>query len=220
MSKRHRWTDADRATLRALYPEFSAAECAAAIGCSVSSINNQAHALGLRKSREWIARRAAERSARPDHGGRAHQFRPGHATWNKGKPFNSGGRSVETRFKPGRPPSEARNYAPIGAVRISKDGYLERKVTDDHPIPDRRWVAEHRLVWEAAHGQIPDGCIVVFRRGMHTADPAAITADRLELVTRAENMARNTIHNYPAPVKSLIRAVSRAERALKERSNV
>lgn len=220
MSKRHHWTDTDRATLRALYPEFSAAECAAAIGCSVSSVNNQVGRLGLRKSREWIARRAAERSARPDHGGRAHQFRPGHATWNKGKSFNSGGRSVETRFKPGRPPSEARNYAPIGAVRISKDGYLERKVTDDHPIPDRRWVAEHRLVWEAAHGPIPDGCIVVFKRGMHTTVADEITADRLELVTRAENMARNTIHNYPAPVKSLIRAVSRAERALKERSNV
>lgn len=218
--KRHHWTDADRATLRALYHEFSAAECAAAIGCSVSSVNNQVGRLGLRKSREWIARRAAERSARPDHGGRAHQFRPGHATWNKGKPFNSGGRSVETRFKPGRPPSEARNYQPIGAVRISKDGYLERKVTDDHPIPDRRWVAEHRLVWEAAHGPIPDGCIVVFKRGMHTTVADEITADRLELVTRAENMARNTIHNYPAPVKSLIRAVSRAERALKERSNV
>lgn len=216
---RHHWTDTDRATLRALYPEFSAAECAAAIGCSVSSVNNQAHALGLRKSREWIARRAAERSARPDHGGRAHQFRPGHATWNKGKTFNSGGRSVETRFKPGRPPSEARNYQPIGAARISKDGYLERKVTDDHPIPARRWVAEHRLIWEAAHGPIPDGCIVVFKRGMRTTDPAAITADRLELVTRAENMARNTIHNYPAPVKAAMKLLKRAERALEKRTN-
>ena len=216
--KRHAWTDQERDVLRALYPDYSAAECASAIGCSVSSVNNQAHALGLRKSREWIARRAAERSARPDHGGRAHQFRPGHATWNKGTPFNPGGRSVETRFKPGRQPTEARNYAPIGSTRITRNGILERKINDDHPIPDRRWVAEHRLVWETAHGPIPDGHIVVFKRGMHTTDPAAITADRLELVTRAENMARNTLHRYPKEVAQLIQLRGALNRKINART--
>lgn len=210
--KRHIWTDQERDVLRALYVDYSAAECAAAMGMTEKQVQMQAKALGLRKSLEWIARRAAERSARPDHGGRAHQFRPGHATWNKGKPFNSGGRSVETRFKPGRPPSEARNYAPIGSTRITRDGILERKVTA------RRWVAEHRLVWESAHGPIPDGCIVVFKRGMHTTDPAAITADRLELVTRAENMARNTLHRYPKEVAQLIQLRGALNRKINART--
>lgn len=58
-----------------------------------------------------------------------------------------------------------RNYVPIGSTRISKDGYLERKVTDDHPVPARRWVGEHRLVWEAANGPIPEGHVVVFLDG-------------------------------------------------------
>lgn len=216
--KRHTWTDGESECLRALYPQYSAAECAAALGLTVNQVQRKAAQMGLRKSREWIAQRAAELSSRPDHGGRAHQFPRGLTPWNKGKPFYSGGRSVETRFKPGRLPTEARNYAPIGSTRITRDGILERKVTDDHPIPARRWVAEHRLVWEAAHGSIPDGHIVVFKRGMHTTDPAAITADRLELVTRAENMTRNTLHRYPKEVPQLIQLRGALNRKINART--
>jgi len=102
---------------------------------------------------------------------------------------------------------------------MSRDGYLERKVSDDRSIqPARRWVAAHRLVWEAAHGPVPAGHIVRFKPGMHTTVAEQITVDRLELYSRAANMAQNSIHNYPVPVKSLIRAVKRAERALENRS--
>lgn len=216
--KRHIWTPADRAQLRRIYPIYSAAECAEIIGCSVSSAYNQAHQMGLRKSTDWIAQRARERSLQPEHGGRRHQFRPGHQTWNKGQPFDSGGRSVETRFKAGRAPHENSNYLPIGSLRITRDGLLERKTTDDQTVyPARRWVAVHRLVWEAAHGPIPRGHLVVFRPGMHTTSVEAITLDRLELITRAENMRRNTIHRYPDELKSAIRLIKRAERALENR---
>ena len=68
---RHIWTDAEREILRALYPTYSAAECAAALGLTVEQVNRQAYRLGLRKTREWIAERARERSLQPDHGGRA-----------------------------------------------------------------------------------------------------------------------------------------------------
>lgn len=99
--------------------------------------------------------------------GRTGQFEKGHVTFNKGrKGWQAGGRSVETQFKKGRPAHEARNYLPIGSTRVSKDGYIERKVTDDPSIaPARRWVGEHRLLWEAAHGPIPEGHAVVFLDG-------------------------------------------------------
>lgn len=102
---------------------------------------------------------------------------------------------------------------------MCRDGYLERKVTDDpSKKPARRWIAAHRLVWEAANGPVPAGYMVRFRAGMATTEESEITIDRLELVSRAYNMAQNSIHNYPIPVKSLIRAVKRAERALENRS--
>lgn len=98
---------------------------------------------------------------------RTGHFLPGHVPFNKGKKgWQAGGRSVETQFKKGEMSGAAqRNYKPIGSTRISKDGYLERKVTDDHPVPARRWVGEHRLIWEAENGPIPDGHVVVFLDG-------------------------------------------------------
>lgn len=84
------------------------------------------------------------------------------------------------------------NYVPIGTLRVSKDGYLERKMNDDPNIyPARRWVAVHRLVWEASHGPIPDGHIVVFKPGMKTSVLEDVTHDRLECITRAEHARRN-----------------------------
>jgi hypothetical protein len=199
------WTDHERAVLRALYPEYSAAECAQALGRGIASVYNEAHKLGLSKPIDWIARRARERSQEPTHGGRAHLFTKGITPWNKGVPFQSGGRSAETQFKPGRPAHEASNWLPIGSERINADGYLERKTTDDPGlVPARRWTAVHRLVWEAAHGPIPPGFIVVFRPGMRTTSDAEITLDRLELISRAENMRRNSYHNYPKEVAELI----------------
>lgn len=136
----------------------------------------------------------------------ATQFQPGAAPWNKGTHFLAGGRSVETRFQAGRDPSEARNYLPIGSLRLSKDGYLERKETDDRDIaPARRWVAVHRLVWIAAHGALPSGHVVVFKPGRRSAVLESITADGLELVTRVELMRRNSYHtNYPPEMRTLV----------------
>lgn len=112
---------------------------------------------------------------------RTGHFQKGQKPWNHGlKGWDAGGRSSETQFKKGRPPEEARNYQPIGSVRVSKDGYLERKVTDDHPTPARRWVGEHRLVWEAEHGPIPEGNVVVFLDG----DPLNATIGNLRCVPR------------------------------------
>lgn len=71
-----------------------------------------------------------------------------------------------TSFKKGRPAHESANYVPIGTTRVTGDGYIERKVTDDRSlVPARRWVMEHRLVWEAAHGEIPEGHVIVFLDG-------------------------------------------------------
>lgn len=53
---------------------------------------------------------------------------------------------------------------------------------------------------------------------MHTTDPAAITADRLELVTRAENMARNTLHRYPKEVAQLIQLRGALNRKINART--
>lgn len=68
-------------------------------------------------------------------------------------------------------------------------------------------------MWEEVHGPIPDGHIVVFRAG---ADRENIVIENLELITRGECMKRNTIHNYPPEVKSVIRLVGKLKRTIAE----
>lgn len=214
---RHHWTEIDLAVLRTTYPICTAKSIAGALGCTESAVYRKAHEMGLKKSPEFVAETARKNSQRPDHGGRRTRFALGLTPHNKGvrhEPGWSPGRMAETQFKPRRP-SECRNYLPIGSLRITKDGRLERKTTDDQTLPPaRRWTAEHRLVWERHHGPVPAGSVVVFRAGQQTTDPALITADRLELLTRSELMRRNTIHRYPPQVKDLIRLRKRLERAI------
>jgi hypothetical protein len=205
MSKGPVWTVEDIAFLRAHYPNHRTAWIAGTLGRKPSGVYQKARAMGLAKSPEFLSSEASGRMQREDHRGREHQFRPGQKPWNKGTHYVAGGRSAETRFKPGRPAQESPNYQPIGSLRISADNILERKVTDDPALyPARRWVAVHRLVWMAANGAIPPGHIVVFKAGRRSTDPDRITLDAVELITRAENMRRNTIHNLPPALKEVV----------------
>jgi len=76
----------------------------------------------------------------------------------------------------------------------------------------------HEELWIEHHGPIPAGHIVVFRPGCRTTDPAAITPSRLEIVTRAENMRRNSIHTrLPPAVVDLIRLRNALRRKINNR---
>ena len=58
-------------------------------------------------------------------------------------------------------------------------------------MPARRWVAVHRLVWEAANGPIPEGHVVGFLPGRRSNVLEKITLDALELISRGELARRN-----------------------------
>lgn len=188
--KRTRWAPHEVALLRAMYPQCHTADVAAWIGRSRAGCFNAAFGLGLRKSADYLASDASARGVRGKQDPRlvAHQFRPGHATWNAGrKGWTAGGRSAATRFTKGSVPQ---TWRPIGTVVLTEDRYLLVKVSDTR---NRRkdWRYQHHLAWEAAHGPIPAGHIVVFKRGMHTTDASLLTADRLECIDRAELARRN-----------------------------
>lgn len=125
-----------------------------------------------------------------------------------------------TSFKKGRKPEEARNYRPVGSVRRSKDGYWERKVTDDPSLDtSRRWVGIHRLVWEEHYGPIPAGHKVIYIDG----DYDNVSIDNLALVSSRELVYLNKSGLGKAPaeikptaiqvVKLVVAANKRAEEA-------
>lgn len=196
MSKRP-WTFVEIDMLRRAYPDTVTAVLANTLGRPLKSVYQKAKELGIRKSDTFLASQASGRLHR---GGQtpamvANQFKPGQQPWNKGSKGKVGlhPNSRRTQFKKGEMSGAAQhNYVPIGSYRITADGLLERKMADDPSVyPARRWTPVSRLVWEAAHGPIPDGFIVVFKPGLKTAVCEEITLERLECISRAENARRN-----------------------------
>jgi hypothetical protein len=217
------WTDQMDAEVRARYASELGADLAKSLGVTPSALYQRAHKLGVFKPEDWAAECARQRWREGRHeGSRRHQFRPGQAPANKGlrRPGWAPGRMAATQFRKGEMSGAAqRNYVPIGTLKLSKDGHLVRKVTDDHPVPARRWEAVHRLVWVAANGPIPPGHKVAFRAGLRTNVESEITIDRLELVTHAEMMRRNSYHNnYPKEVAQLIQLKGALNRKINRRT--
>lgn len=222
---RTKWSRAEIVALKAAYADTTTQEIARRLSRTLSSVYREARILGLKKSAAYLAGPAACRLRRRENGrhpGQQYWFPKGHVPANKGlrRPGWSAGRMTETQFKKGRPAQAAHNYRPIGSEKVDrKRGVLMRKVTDDPSIfPVKRWRPVHVLVWEAKHGSIPAGHICVFKRDAKTLVRSEITVDRLEVVSLAENMLRNTIHHLPKPLVQVIMLRGALNRKIRNRS--
>lgn len=214
MGKRRRWQDEEIALLERDYPNTSTKTLSRALRRTESSVYARAGLMGLRKSEEYLAGPDACRLRRGDNVGAAYRFPPGHVPANKGlrRPGWSRGRMAETQFKPGKHPH---TWKPIGSIRYSKEGYLQRKVSDTG-YPPRDWVGVHILMWSEANGPVPKGFVVSFKDG----NKAHLSLDNFALISRQELMRRNTIHNYPPELVDVIRlgaAVKRKLRSIHEK---
>lgn len=193
---RRRWTEDQLDALRRLYPDFHADVVAKVMGVEVESVYRKARSLGIAKSAAFYAAERSRQSAVAKSDPRliAGRFKRGLVPWNKGQNIDVGGRSVETRFKRGEMPH---TWMPVGSYRVARNArrpdqdHVEQKVAETPGPNHLRWTPVSRLVWEKAHGPVPQGSIVVFKPGMKTVVPEDITLDRLECITKAENAARN-----------------------------
>lgn len=192
MKKRKIWTKTEIDVLIQEYPNVPTAELANRFETSLSSVYAQAYAHSLQKSDAFRQSDDSGRLLRGVRRSPATEFKPGGQPWNKGISYTAGGRSAETRFKPGRKPH---TWHPIGHERVSKDGYLQRKTADTGYTP-RDYVAVHHLVWAEHYGPVPAGHAIVFRDG----NKNNFNIENLECVSRAELMRRNTVHRYPKEI--------------------
>lgn len=204
---RRPWSQKEVRQLRKLYPDTPTAEIAKALDRTLSQVYQTANRYGLAKSEAYLASPAAGRtSGRQGIGSR---FPKGHKPWNDGMKGWAAPGTERTRFKKGRKPQ---NWVPIGSERITKDGYIQRKISEATGTP-RDWRGVHILNWEKRNGPLPKGHAVVFKDG----DKRNTAYKNLELVTRAELMRRNTVHRYPEDVKKLIRTVAALNRRINAR---
>jgi hypothetical protein len=214
LAPRRVWTEDEVASLRSLYPHYKTVDVATMIGRPLGQTYQKANGLGLRKTDEYLASPAACRLRRGDNVGAAHRFKPGQIVWNKGmKGLQIGGE--ETQFKPGQMPH---NTVPVGSHRITKDGTLQRKISSDKGNSSKRWRGVHELIWVEANGPVPRGHIVVFKPGQRSTELSEITIDRVECITLADNMRRNTVHNYPPEIAKLAILRGALNRQINKRS--
>jgi hypothetical protein len=185
--ERSPFTPAVRSVIEARYATTPTVELAAELGLSIARIHAYATKNGWHKNVELVRLMAKARAARPDHPMRKFQYPKGHVPANKGMTGFCHPASVPTQFKKGNRPY---SWKPIGSYRVESDGYLQRKVTDTG-YPPKDWRFVHRLVWEAAHGPIPDKHIVRFKKGRKTTVLEAITLDAIECISMAENLRLN-----------------------------
>lgn len=210
-------TDDQKAYLIAHYANTSSEVIAAQFGISLCSLYNQAAKLGLRKSKEYVASvtRAKWKEGAHENSRQCH--------YSKGsQPFNKGKKQAEfmtaeaieaskrTRFKKGDMPANSYD-AEFGVITIRRD-----KTKRDYQwikMAHGKWRMLHVALWESENGPVPAGHILVFKdkNTMNTE------LSNIELITRSENMRRNTIHQLPEEIKTnvlLVRSINRKLRKL------
>lgn len=217
---RNFWTDGELERLRELYPHQSTKQVAEALGRTESSVYGMADKLGLAKTPE----RLKQTGIQPGSGlGAAYRFQKGLIPPNKGKrmPGWAPGRMAETQFKPGAKSGKAAlNYRPVGTVLADPEGFLRVKVRDHGPgVRGWRsdvWPLVHHRTWEKHKGPIPPGHHVAFKDG----NRANCAIENLELVSRAEMMARNTFWKViPRDLAEVIQLNGQLKRRIRSSQN-
>ena len=208
--KRINWSQSDVNTLIDLYPDHSGKEIAAILNCSVTRVYFKANKLGLKKSEQFNLSVKSGRILQLSTTGAALRFQPGQEAWNKGKSMEEYAsedfisKFRGTQFRKGNKP---RNFKPIGSKRIDIDGYRQTKVDNC-----RKWAFDHRLIWEAANGPIPENMNVMFLDG----NRLNCELTNLVLKTKAECMRQNTIRRYPEDLQQTIKILAKCERHIRK----
>jgi hypothetical protein len=204
------WTDEDRELLRSRYADEPTEVIAFDLGRTARSVYAQVNLMGLKKSDAYLAKMALK--SKLHLAGAAHRFAKGSVPANKGQkmPADQYAKAKATMFKKGDVPHNTKHDGAI-AVRIDKRGntYLWIRVGKSN------WRMLHVHLWEEAHGAVPKGSIVVFKdkNTMHCK------LENLEQITKAENMKRNTIHQYPQELKSTIKLLSKIKKTINEKQS-
>lgn len=217
---RRKWTDDEIETVRLNYANWPCWLIAHLVNRSEGAVYRLADKLGLKKADDFFASLYSGRLRTDDPRGATTRFPKGHEPANKGvrRPGYAPGRMASTQFRKGERRGVAVElYKPIGSLRITKDGTLQRKVHDGLPLQSR-WKAVHHLVWEAVNGPVPPGHVVVFKDRKRTNVEAEITAERLECISRADNARRNAMWNrYPREAAEVMQLTGALKRKINRR---
>jgi hypothetical protein len=200
------WTEEQIALLYIHYPTSRADELQTIIGRSIKSIYSKANALDIKKDPNYKSKMISWVGKN-----NSGMFKKGQQPFNKGKKWNDymtpegQERLKATTFKKGQLP-HTNTFDGNITTRVDKDGRMYKNIRLSKAV----WQKYHQYVWEQVNGKIPEGMLVVFK----DKNTMNCNINNLEIITRQENMARNTIQRYPKELISTIKILANVKSKL------
>jgi hypothetical protein len=143
---------------------------------------------------------------------RMSQWKPKQKSWNAGKKMSEYCTAEfikkfnRTTWRKGNIPHNT--YAHDGVITIRKD---KRGVPYKHiRISKGVWLPLHQHVWQQHNGAQPKGMCVAFK----DRDTMNCNISNLELITRKENMLRNSVQRFPEEIRKTIHTIGILNRKL------
>jgi len=191
--------------LRANYSSIGPYKCAIVIGVEQNTLYQKAHHLKLKAP--------GDGRFKPGMVNEKTLFKPGHVPFNKGRKMSDWADDVTIQkfkantFKKGNLPH---NTKEANAITIRKDnrGIPYKFIRLDKA----KWLHYHRYVWEQVHGKIPHDMIVVFK----TPDTLNCEIENLQLISKADNVRRNSIHRYPEEMRDVFKLLGKIKRKINQ----
>lgn len=171
---------------------------------SFTGIEGRLKAMSLKIPKELIKQRKKDS-----------QYKKGNVPMNKGKKQTEymSKEAIEktkaTRFKKGDIPANAFDEDGIITIRYDHKNRSNRKYKWIR-VSLGEWEPLHKHNWEKENGPVPKGHCLWFIDG----DSMNCEPENIELIIRAENAKRNTIHNYPAETKQNIQLLNKLKKEL------
>jgi hypothetical protein len=189
--------------LRENYLTMPAKRMAAALGRAECTARQRLKVLGI-----TIPAEVAEAFKRQ------FQIKKGSVPQNKGKKqadymnAESIARAKATCFKKGNLPHNTKSDMEI-SIRPDRRGINYKFIR----VGLGEWVPLQRYVWESANGIIQKGMKVVFKDG----NTMNCNLDNLEILSCADLMKKNSVHNLPKPIAQLVQLRGALNRKINNR---
>jgi hypothetical protein len=187
---------------------MNTADIATILNRPLSGVYGKAYTMRLKKSKEYLTVMLEREAKKLAEFGKNYQFKKGNLPYNYGQKMSTilYEKCQKTMFKKGRKPHNTRQE---GEESKSTDGYTYVKISDND------WRLKHRVVYENVNGPIPADHIVVFKDN----NQLNFDINNLELISKSENMLRNTIHHYPEPVQEIIKLNNKLKKKINAKQN-
>lgn len=208
------WSPEKTEKIIADFPHRKTEEIAAEMGFPYYAVSNKAYALRLSKTAEFMAKHGQRLQGST---GVAYRYPKGHVPANKGKkmPAELYERIKHTFFQPGNLPATTVHFGkPYLYERTNRKGNVER-IWFIQESTNRRSAYLAYLCRQ--NGIDLKGKKPILKPGFDHSRPP--TLDDILIVTNAENMRRNTIHNYPEELVKAIRLSSKLNKLIKNETN-